>query len=765
VIEFILILAMGGLVIGGVIVGARWLDSQRTLIAYRLRLPNQLTIDDVARWLGIVAASKTPPKWSLLLMPPLGLEIVATTSGIEHYLLVTESEDSALLGMVRAGLPGARLEEVSDFPTRRPHVLVAGEVATTNRHRPLAVDRAQATSAAFLASLQPLGPGEEVRWQVWMTSAGTPEPVHSASPNPDDQWWASYLVEGEPPADAEAVRAMRIKRAEPGLHVAMRLGVNALSQARAWRLFRRTWSTLHGQNAPGVRVVRQWLPSFVVASRMRRRVVPTVAWQWLNARELVGFIGFPSSALSLPGLSQGTARQLPPPPNLPHRDAIQLGVSNYPGMTGHPITLATEDRLRHMTVIAPTGGGKSWLLSRMILSDIAARRGVFVVDPKGDLITDVLARIDTRDADRVIVLDAARRDRPVGLNVLGHAHDEASRELVVDNLLTVFRAIWADSWGPRSDSLLRMGLAALVNARGTDGSVLTLTELVPLLTQPAFRRFVVDQRTVPDAVRTYWQRHDQRSEAAREEMIQPLLHKVEAFTSRTAIKLMLGQSEGVDLRSVFSERAVVLVSLAKGALGETTASLLGSLIVSLFWQETLARVRVPADRRRPAFAYVDEASDVMRLPVPLADAFSQSRGLSVGWITAMQYLHSRVPDAIKAALLSTVRTQLALAVEHEDALLLAKRFPPLTVDDLTGLDSYEAAVRLCVNGVTRAPVTMTTLPLGPVVREADELAAASRQRYGQPRGDVEAAIKARITPPGRTDSSGAFGRRARGGSA
>lgn len=390
---------------------------------------------------------------------------------------------------------------------------------------------------------------------------------------------------------------------------------------------------------------------------------------------------------------------------------------------------------------------------------------MFVVDPKGDLITDVLARIDDRDAERVIVLDASRRDVPVGLNVLGHAHSEADRELVVDNVLSVFRSIWSDSWGPRSDTLLHKSLTTLINARGTDGAALTVAELVPLLTQPAFRHFVLDQRGVPEAVRAYWRRHDQRSEADRDNIIQPLLNKVEAFTGRTAIKLMLGQSEGIDLRAVLRDRAVVLVSLAKGSLGEPAANLLGALIISLFWQATLARIGVSAEHRSPAFAYIDEAADVMRLPVPLADAFSQSRGLSVGWITALQYLHSRVPDAIKAALLGTIRTQLAFAVEHEDALLLAKRFAPLTIEDLTGLDSYEAAVRLCVNGVTRAPVTMTTLPLEPAVREADELAAASWQRYGASRAEVEAAIKARITPPGSTGPAGEFGRRVRGGSA
>jgi hypothetical protein len=267
---------------------------------------------------------------------------------------------------------------------------------------------------------------------------------------------------------------------------------------------------------------------------------------------------------------------------------------------------------------------------------------------------------------------------------------------------------------------------------------------------------------VPDAVRAYWLRHDALSEAERQQIISPILTKVEAFTSRTAIKLMLGQSTGVDLRSVFRDRSAVLVSLAKGTLGTETANLLGSLIISLFWQSTLARVRVSADKRRAVFAYIDEAADVMRLPVPLADMYSQARGLGLGIVTAMQYL-SQAPDSIRAALLGTVLTQLCFRVQHDDGVLLAKHFAPLTADDLTGLARYEVAVKPCVNGVTLAPLTMITRPLGPALRNGDELAAVSRQRYGVPRAEVEAAIAARIASPGSAGAGTEFGRRSRGG--
>lgn len=289
---------------------------------------------------------------------------------------------------------------------------------------------------------------------------------------------------------------------------------------------------------------------------------------------------------------------------------------------------------------------------------------------------------------------------------------------------------------------------------------MTLCELAPLLTQPAFRRFVVNQPGVPESARTFWQMFETWAATGSTQAINPILNKVEAFTGRTPIRLLLGQSNGLDLSRVFHERQVVLVSLAKGTLGAETANLLGALLVTSLWQATLSRVRVPAEHRRPSFAYIDEAADIMRLPIPLPEMLAQARGLGLGVIAATQLI-VQVPNSIKAALLGTVRTQLSFAVEYDDATVLARRFAPLTAEDLINLGPYEVALRPCLDSVTTTPVTGVTLPLEPAIRDAEEVAAAARQRHGQPRAEVEAAIAARQTVT-TTRSGRGFGRQTGG---
>lgn len=729
-----------------------------SLVAYQLHLPASLDIDNITAWLANIQALTHPNWFTLLPVPPICLEVVSAERGVSFYVLLPRQSANKLLSGLYATLPGCRLSEAPEYLHNRPVWQLAAELTMTSRERPLAIERAEQASTSLLRSLQPIvGRGTEIRLQYIFTSAGMARPV--PTPKTTNSQSVSWSLEQIPPRDAEAVQAARVKRRDPLLHAVVRVGIAAENQAQARALFGRVWNNYHTLNNVGVRLRKRLLPASLVADRLTARKYPVISWPLLlNSREGAGLLGLPISGSHSPGVATGTARQLPPPMHLADHGLV-LGVSNYPGVGERPIALKTEDRLRHQFILGPTGSGKSWLLATMILQDTAAGRGTFVIDPKGDLITDVLNRITDKDAERLVVLDVSQRDYPIGLNILGGAHDEASRELVVDNILHIFRSTWADFWGPRSDAVCRAALATLVSACGVDGSPLTLCELVPLLTDPSFRRFVTNQPGLSDPLRIYWQRYEQLSDGERQQATQPLINKVEAFTSRTAIRLMLGQSQGFDLREIFWQRKTVLVNLAKGRIGTETANLLGSLLVSLFWQATSARVQIAPEQRHACFAYIDEAADLLRLPIPFDAIAAQARGLGVGLIVATQVL-AQVPDYLRSAFLGTIRTQATFAVEREDAKLLEPRFAPLTADDLQGLGRYEVALRPCLDGITHTPLTLSTVPLADPLRNASELVAASQQRYGQARTDVEQALRARTAV---ASNNGSVGRRSWGG--
>jgi hypothetical protein len=538
------------------------------------------------------------------------------------------------------------------------------------------------------------------------------------------------------------------------MQAVLRLGVNGPSRARTVMVFGWVWGTLRGLNAPGVRVVRRQLPERVVAGRLARVAMPLVVWPLiLNTRELAGLLGLPLGNVVLPGLPKGGARHLPPPVAMAATGAV-VAVSTYPGMVGRPLALATTDRLRHTWVLGPTGVGKSTLLATQIAHDIQAGRGVAVIDPKGgDLIADVLNRVPEARRDDVVLIDPSATDRPVGLNLLDMAHGEHAEELAVDHLVHLMANLWHSSWGPRTSDTLRQALLTLTHTRAADGSRFTLVELPELLLNPGFRQFVMNQPGMPDSVRQFWTGYEAMSDGERAQVIGPSLNKLRSFTTRTALRLMLGQSSGVRLDEVFTKRRIILVSLPAGIIGTETAALVGSLVMAGLWQATLARVAVPAERRHAVFVYLDEFQEVVRLPGDLADMLAQARGLGVGLILAHQYL-GQLSEAIRTAVFGTTRTQIAFQVEHDDAKVLATRFAPLTAADLSGLAAYEIAMRPCVGGATIAPVTGRTLPLSESTIDGAALAVAAREHFGVARAEVEAALRARVEGPARRRRTG-----------
>lgn len=733
-----LLTAAGGLLILSLILTARWLESRYwrgRLVAYRLQLPSGLTANQIAAWLGVLASDTR--RW------PVSFEVQATHRGIRYYLLIPLGHEASTLARLRSALPGLRAEEAPDYLTDRPTVRMASEYKLTNLQRPLGHDRAESAATALLSGLHPLASSEVVRVQ-WILSGS-----RTFLPSKEDA--------------AELARAVRAKNAVPVFNAVARVAISAPSRARAISLLNRVSNAFKMLDAPGVSFLpRAFLGASVVAERLYNRALPLTVWPMrLNTDEAAGLLGIPLGNVYLPGLELGRSRQLPPPEGMA-RKGLVLADSNFPGSLNRPLTLTTEDRLRHLHLIGPTGVGKSTLIANAALQDIERGDGLVLLDPKSDLVADVLARVPGGRTEDVIVLDPSATDFPVGFNVLQVGRSEHERELVVDHVVHVFSELWRSSWGPRTSDVLRNCLLTLTHTRAADGSAFALTEVPELLLNPAFRKFVTAQAGVPDTVRSFWSAYEHMSEGERAQVIGPSLNKLRTLTTRTSLRLMLGQSKGIDLADVFRKRRIVLVPLSKGVVGTETAHLLGSLLMAALWQATLGRAAVPAEKRRPAWAYLDEFQDVLRLGSDneLADMLAQARGLGLGLTLAHQYL-DQLPRQVQSAVLGTARSQVAFQLDHDDARTLEKRFAPaMTAADLKGLPVYEVAVRASVGGQTRLPATGTTRPLGPPLHDVAVLSEQSRKRYGTPRADVEAALRSRIETP----AGARIGRSKRGGS-
>lgn len=726
------------------VVGWRWLAGwwwRTDLAAYRLRFPRGLDADQVAACVGALAAASG--------RRPVAFEIIATSDGIDHFLVTPRVVAGERLRLLRSMLPGIRalpapLPDSCSSGSRgvRGWRVRAAEL-TVSATWPLASGRAPDAVAGVLAGLQPVYAGEVLRTQVIVRGAkshGPPDPRRT---------------------DSDVATAWRDKHRGGGMADAVvRVGVTAKHGDRARHLLSRVISGMVVMDAPGAILRRRVLPGVLVASRMSRRCLPLFRWPvYLNAGEAVGLLAWPLGDVQIPGLAVGAARQIAPHQHMPATTDPEKGTviaySNYPGMEDRPLSVRTPDRLMHTYALGPTGTGKSTLLATMIGQDIAGGYGVVVFDPKEDLITEVLARIPDGRADDVILIDAANTKNPVGINLLQPATaGEHARDLIVDQAVSVMADIWRASWGPRTSDVLRNAMLTLTATTAPDGSAFTIAEVPELLTNDRFRAWVLDHaRGLPPQVRSFWTGYGEMTAGARLDVIGPAMNKLRSLTTRTALRLVLGQSTGIDVADVYTKRRILLVRLSQGTIGTETASLLGALVFSRLWDATLARTRIPPGQRRPVFAHLDEFQTFVRLAATdMADTLAQARGLGLSLTLAHQYL-GQIPDTVRDAVMGTVRTSVIFALDHADARELAPRHAPgLSAADLSGADAYEIALRPCVASQTLPPVTGRTLPLPEPTRNPKQLAADSARRYGTPRRDVERALRARTTveAPGAT---------------
>lgn len=457
----------------------------------------------------------------------------------------------------------------------------------------------------------------------------------------------------------------------------------------------------------------------------------------LSIPELAALAHLPAER-ALPGLLRAGARTIAPPPGMP-KLGKPLGLSAH----GAPVVLAVDDARYHLHLLGPTGVGKSTLIARLVLSDLQAGRGAVVIDPKGDLVEEILARIPNQAQERVDLLDPLHPSPP-GLNVL----EGDDPDLVVDQLVGIFRRVYERFWGPRTDDILRVALLTLLETGGG-----TLADVPRLLTDAHWRAQLLDHLSEPVGLEPFWESYNELGDAVRAQMTGPVLNKLRAFLLRRPVRAIVGQRRStIDVARILDQGRLLLVRVPKGTLGEDTSRLLGSFVVARVWQAALARAAQPEQQRADAALYVDEVHNYLNLPTPLEEMLAEARGYRLSLCLAHQHL-GQLPKEMREALAANARTKLYFQLSQQDAQSLGKEVEPeLAAHDLAHLPRYTAAVRLCHHGETGPAFTLTTSPLEPGdPQRADRVRVSSRERNGTARSTVEADLRARQRRPHRSN--------------
>ncbi|TQN41693.1 type IV secretion system coupling TraD/TrwB family protein [Blastococcus colisei] len=695
------------------------------LLQWQRPLPPEVALSVLRQW----AADQRSPR--------LVLEARANRTGVRYLLGGTAPALHDAASVVTRGFPGSALLPA---PERSP-IEAAGRLQASTRHRAIGRSEPETVVRSILGALTQVTADEQLVLQIVLGPRRIPLSVPTQSPSSVVAPWHQALWHGRGGViDGEKRTALRDKVSDHGFACTIRLGVSAASPAHRRRLLLGLLAAIRTSEAPGVRL--RLIPE--PARRLNETRPP---WLWplrLNVREVLALTAWPLGNDELPGQPPAHPRLLAPVAPGPRRGRI-VAAPAAPGVAA-PLSLSARDALHHLHVIGPTGVGKSVLLGRLIEQDIYDGRAVVVIEPKGDLVDDVLARIPEHRRGDVVVLDPTDA-RPVGFNPLLRGGQSA--EVVADNLLSVFKALYADAWGPRLQDILHACLLTL--ARRDDAS---LVMLPLLLTNPGFRRSLTAGLRDPIGLGPFWAWYEALSDAERAAVIAPVMNKLRQWLLRPSLRAVLGQRRpAFSIRQVFTERKILLVPLRSGVMGPEAASLLGSLVVSALWQATHSRAAIPADRRHPVMVYIDEVQDYLHLPTDLGDALAQARGLGVGFTLAHQYL-DQLPPAMRSAVLSNARSRVCFQLSHEDAAALAKGHPELSPEDFTALGPFEVYASLFTGGRVTPYASGRTLAPSSPARDAGLLRRASAERYGQAVDAVEAGFAELLEPHKARPDSG-----------
>ena len=399
--------------------------------------------------------------------------------------------------------------------------------------------------------------------------------------------------------------------------------------------------------------------------------------------------------------------------------------------------IKTDDRRRHMYLIGKTGMGKTNLLEHLVLQDIRNGHGVAYVDPHGDTAEKLIRMIPSERINDVIYFNPADQNFPIAFNVMEQVSPEY-RHLVASGLVGVFKKLWADSWGPRLEYVLRNAILALLECPGS-----TLLGVMRILVDKKYRASVVNQVTDP-VIKSFWvDEFTKWSDKVLQEVVSPIQNKVGQFLSTSLIRNIVGQTHSsFSIREAMDNKKIIIMNLSKGRIGEDNSALLGAMMVTKIQMAAMARVDMPEHERNDFYLYVDEFQNFAT--ESFANILSEARKYRLNLILANQYV-TQILEEVRDAIFGNAGTLVAFRVGATDAEFLEKEFEPVfMMNDVVNLPKYHIYLKLMIDGIAGDAFSATTLP--PIETEgvpdsSEKVIAASRERYTSAKEEVEQGIR------------------------
>ena len=415
------------------------------------------------------------------------------------------------------------------------------------------------------------------------------------------------------------------------------------------------------------------------------------------------------------------------------------------------VKLPFSMRDRHVYIIGRSGSGKTNLIRSMILQDAYYGRGVGVLAPEQELLTEeILPYIPENRIDDVVYIDPADTSAPIAFNPLyideGENRDDGI-DLKVDDVLTTFKRLMGDT-SPRMEEILRQSLYALMQRPGS-----TLLDLEPLLDRnnSTLRDEII--RTSDEMTARFFR--DTYPGYPKDAHI-PIITRVNRLLRPKSVRSLLCQPDrSFNFRKAMDEGKIVLFNLSDGILGEQTSQLLGELIVSKMQMAGMSRADTPQAARRPFHLYLDEFQTFMGAAASYSKILSRARKYKLCLCIAHQQT-GQIPQDLLKEIFGNVSTFIAFNVAHDDATKLSHEYAyeaGLAIEHVEPGEFLRLRTGKAIAKIDRTvlPLETVLLPNTPDHRRGEQIINRSRKNYSGRGGswyvDIKRPYQKRLEPP------------------
>lgn len=437
---------------------------------------------------------------------------------------------------------------------------------------------------------------------------------------------------------------------------------------------------------------------------------------YLSSFHLATLIHLPSVRVRVATLNRYPVRRASAPLRI-CRDPEKAILRDEEGLVG----IFDEDRKYNILLLGGQGMGKSTTMENIIKNDARdGNRAMIIIDPNNDLAVKALGLIPP--GREVVYLNVSDSNNRLGINPFSSGDVP---DVLVTNVINTFKQFWGkEAIGPRSEELLINTMYALLDV----GQSITFYEVYRMMAEVNYRSGIVSQLN-DEHQRLYWQ-HTFEAMAENEKFLEEALsaprNKLNRILSVSNVRRVLTSRYSIDLKELISKRRILVVNLAKGAVGEENAYLLGIFLITMLWQAIQSQVALPPGERIPVSLVVDEAHNF--LCPGLEKLLSEGRKFGGQNTLAFQFMGQIEYEKVRKAVVNLAQNIILFRTEElEDAENFSKTFMRLYSnmiqisdeaqdrlnfgpDDILNLPAYKAITRLVARGEVTAAFLAEAIP-------------------------------------------------------